>query len=164
MRRVGAVIGYSRMQALQEQAVLPVTFGALDGEARWQEEEDGPEGRTALNSPPPNRPRLPAPPCSRRCAPGSPEVLLREAFVAVRDLRARRRRDRGLAASEAALGLGKLLVVALDQERARHYVEVVRRWIPGNQARLVAQLATSDTPRAHEAVAAFRLQPGALRS
>jgi hypothetical protein len=31
------------MQALQERAVLPVTFGALDGEATWQTEADGPE-------------------------------------------------------------------------------------------------------------------------
>ena len=32
-----AVIGYSRAQALAERAVLPVTFGALDGEASWLE-------------------------------------------------------------------------------------------------------------------------------
>ena len=30
-----AVVGYSRAQALAERAVLPVTFGALDGEASW---------------------------------------------------------------------------------------------------------------------------------
>src|SRR5438105_379970 len=42
-----AVIGYSRAQALQDRAVLPVTFGALDGEARWRAEEGvevGPHG------------------------------------------------------------------------------------------------------------------------
>ncbi len=33
-----AVIGYSRAEALRERAVLPVTFGALDGEASWQDE------------------------------------------------------------------------------------------------------------------------------
>ena len=33
-----AVVGYSRAQALAERAVLPVTFGALDGEARWLDE------------------------------------------------------------------------------------------------------------------------------
>ena len=32
-----AVIGYSRSQAVAERAVLPVTFGALDGEASWLE-------------------------------------------------------------------------------------------------------------------------------
>ena len=64
-----------------------------------------------------------------------------------------------MAPGEAALGLGKLLVVAPDQEHARRYVQVVRRWIPQGQAWLVAQLATSDTPRAHETVAAFRLHP-----
>src|SRR4051812_45525374 len=32
-----AVVGYSRAQAVAEKAVLPVTFGALDGEASWLE-------------------------------------------------------------------------------------------------------------------------------
>ena len=32
-----AVVGYSRAQAVAEKAVLPVTFGALDGEAGWLE-------------------------------------------------------------------------------------------------------------------------------
>jgi superfamily II DNA or RNA helicase len=151
-----AVIGYSRMQALQERAVLPVTFGALDGEAKWQAEEDGPEvGPHRLAAPYPTETTRPA--LFTVLRTGFAEALLREAFVAVRHLRAHRRQERGRAPAEAALGLGKLLVVAPDQERARHYVEVIRRWIPANQARLVAQLATSDTPRAHKAVAAFRL-------
>jgi superfamily II DNA or RNA helicase len=55
--------------------------------------------------------------------------------------------------------LGKLLVVAPDQATARHYLDVVRRWIPTVQAEQVAQLATSDTPHAHELLAAFRLNP-----
>ena len=50
-------------------------------------------------------------------------------------------------------------MVAPDQEHARRYLELVRGWIPRDQARHVAQLATSDTPGAHEAVAAFRLRP-----
>lgn len=33
------MIGYSRAQTLAEKAVLPVTFGALDGEASWRDEE-----------------------------------------------------------------------------------------------------------------------------
>ena len=32
-----AIVGYSRRQALAERAVLPVTFGALDGEAEWRD-------------------------------------------------------------------------------------------------------------------------------
>ena len=152
-----AVIGYSRTQALQERAVLPVTFGALDGEARWRAEEGVEVGPHRLAAPYPNETTRPALFTALRT--GFAEALLREAFVAVRDLRARRRKERGLAPGEAALGLGKLLVVAPDQENAKRYLEMVRRWIPGNQARHVAQLATSDTPRAHEAVAAFRLRP-----
>ena len=50
-------------------------------------------------------------------------------------------------------------MVAPDQAAARRYLEVVRGWIPAVQAVEVAQLATSDTPRAHEVLAAFRLRP-----
>lgn len=32
------MIGYSRAEALPERAVLPVTFGALDGEVSWRDE------------------------------------------------------------------------------------------------------------------------------
>lgn len=151
-----AVIGYSRAQALRERAVLPVTFGALDGEAKWEDEgvEVGPH---RLAAPYPNETTRPALFTALRT--GFAEALLREAFVSIRDLRARRRRERGLAPGEAALGLGKLLVVAPDQENARRYLETLRRWLPGRQAERVAQLATSDTPRAHEAVAAFRRYP-----
>ena len=42
-----AVIGYSRMQALQERAVLPVTFGALDGEATLADRSGRPRTRAA---------------------------------------------------------------------------------------------------------------------
>ena len=152
-----AVIGYSRAQALQENAVLPVTFGALDGEATWRAEngvEVGPHRLAAAYPTDTTRPAL-----FTALRTGFAEALLREAFTATRDLRARRRRERGLTAGEAARGLGKLLVVAPDQENARRYLKLVRQWIPFEQARAVAQLATSDTPRAHEAVAAFRLHP-----
>ncbi len=89
---------------------------------------------------------------------GFAEALLREAFLAIRDLRAQRRRERGLAAGEAARGLGKLLVVAPDQATAKHYLGVLRSWMPAAQSEVVAQLATADTPRAHEALASFRLR------
>jgi hypothetical protein len=55
--------------------------------------------------------------------------------------------------------LGKLLVVAPDQTTAKHYLGVIRSWMPAAQSEVVAQLATADTPRAHEALASFRLQP-----
>ena len=84
---------------------------------------------------------------------------MRRAFDATRELRASRRDARGIPAGEAARGLGKLLVVAPDQTAARHYLDVIRDWIPAAQAEAVAQLATSDTPHAHEILAAFRLRP-----
>src|SRR4051794_16408100 len=87
-----AVIGYSRMQALQERAVLPVTFGALDGEAKWQAEEDGPEvGPHRLAAPYPTETTRPALFTALRT--GFAEALLREAFVAVRHLRVQRRQE-----------------------------------------------------------------------
>ncbi|MFC0410845.1 DEAD/DEAH box helicase [Roseomonas elaeocarpi] len=152
-----AVVGYSRAEALAERAVLPVTFGALDGEASWRDEEGnelGPHRISGLHPDETTRPAL-----FTALRTGFAEALLRHAFVAIRDLRARRRRARGLQPGEAARGLGKLLVVAPDQATARHYLDVVRQWIPAAQAEEVAQLATSDTPRAHELLAAFRLLP-----
>ncbi|MCR0983886.1 DEAD/DEAH box helicase [Roseomonas populi] len=151
-----AVVGYSRAQALAEKAVLPVTFGALDGEASWREEEVE-VGPHRLSAPFPSETTRPALFTALRT--GFAEALLREAFVAIRDLRARRREARGLPVGATARGLGKLLVVAPDQSAAKHYLEVLRRWIPAAQAEDVAQLATSDTPRAHEVLAAFRLRP-----
>ncbi|MDJ0390665.1 DEAD/DEAH box helicase family protein [Roseomonas sp. E05] len=151
-----AVIGYSRAQALAEKAVLPVTFGALDGEASWRDEEGVELGPHRLAGAYPEETTRPALFTALRT--GFAEALLREAFLAVRDLRSRRREHRGLAPGVAARGLGKLLVVAPDQAAAKHYLEVIRRWIPPAQAEEVAQIATSDTPRAHEVLAAFRLR------
>jgi hypothetical protein len=150
------VVGYSRAQALAERAVLPVTFGALDGEASWRDEEVeiGPHRLSAPFSSETTRPAL-----FTALRTGFAEALLRAAFVATRDLRARRREARGLPAGIPARGPGKLLVVAPDQAAARHYLEVVHRWIPPPQAEVVAQLATSDSLRAHEVLAAFRLRP-----
>jgi superfamily II DNA or RNA helicase len=151
------VIGYSRAQALAEKAVLPVTFGALDGEATWRDENGVEVGPHRLAGAYPEETTRPALFTALRT--GFAEALLREAFLAVRDLRGRRREARGLAAGAAARGLGKLLVVAPDQAAAKHYLETIRRWIPGVQAEEAAQIATSDTPRAHEILAAFRLRP-----
>ena len=152
-----AVIGYSRAQALAERAVLPVRFGALDGEARWRDEtqtEVGPHRLAALHPDETTRPAL-----FTALRTGFAETLLREAFIAIRDVRARRRQERQLAPDVPARGLGKLLVVAPDQATARYYLGVIRGWIPAVQADEVAQLATSDTPRAHQILASFRLRP-----
>jgi superfamily II DNA or RNA helicase len=156
-----AVVGYSRARALAERAVLPVSFGALDGEASWL----GPEGesgeRPHLG---PHRLRAPAPHEATRPAlftalrTGFAEALLRRAFEATRRLRAERRGLLGAAAGEAPRGLGKLLVVAPDQVQARRYLDTLRRWVPPHQAHTAA-LAVSEERGAHETLAAFRLTP-----
>ena len=152
-----AVVGYSRRQALAERAVLPVTFGALDGEASWRDEEGREVGPHRLAAGHPEETTRPALFTALRT--GFADALLREAFLAIRDIRAGRRRERGLAADVPARGLGKLLVVAPDQMVARRYHALLQSWLPAVQAEVAAQLATSDTPRAHEILAAFRLRP-----
>jgi hypothetical protein len=83
--------------------------------------------------------------------------LLQEAFRATRNLRARRRKERGLSAGEPARGLGKLLVVAPDQRSARRYCDMLREWMPQAQAEREVRLAVSGERDAPEALAAFRL-------
>lgn len=151
-----AVIGYSRRQALTERAVLPVTFGAMDGEASWRDEEARELGPHRLAGSHPCETTRPALFTALRT--GFADALLREAFEAIRTLRARRRQERELSAGVAVRGLGKLLVVAPDQAVARRYLDLLRGWVPAAQVDTV-QLATSDTPRAHEVLAAFRLRP-----
>src|SRR5262249_7962552 len=87
------------------------------------------------------------------------EHLLGEAFRSCRQLRHRRRQALGLSLHEQALGLGKLLVVAPDQELARHYLTSLRRWFSPVQAARQVALAVSDIPNAHETIAAFRFLP-----
>ncbi|MBV8522738.1 MAG: DEAD/DEAH box helicase family protein [Acetobacteraceae bacterium] len=170
-----AVVGYSRAQALAEQAVLPVTFGALDGNASWLEpalsnqvavagavpdmpgwQQAGPHQLSGSYPTETTRPAL-----FTALRTGFAEDLLRHAFEATREVRAQRRATRaeanGGAASNALRGLGKLLVVAPDQEQARRYLAVLRGWVPQKQAGTV-RLATSDERDAHEALAAFRLR------
>ena len=79
-----AVIGYSRAQAVAERAVLPVTFGALDGEASWlQGGRTATRGDPARTAPPlgplPDRDHAPGPVhgapnrlCPRAAAGGVP--------------------------------------------------------------------------------------------
>lgn len=156
-----AVVGYSRARALAERAVLPVYFGALDGEASWLGPEAENGTRPHLG---PHRLRAPAPHEATRPAlftalrTGFAEGLLRRAFLATRDLRAARRTLLGIAPGQAARGLGKLLVVAPDQAQARRYLDILRGWVPPRQAGTAA-LAVSEERGAHETLAAYRLTP-----
>ena len=159
-----AVVGYSRAQALAERAVLPVMFGALDGEASWLDHDTKqPDGSPTLVGPHrlfnhwPTEVTRPALFTALRT--GFAEALLREAFVATRELRAARRRALGTPPDGAAglRGLGKLLVVAPDQAAARGYQEALRRWVPRAQQDTV-RLATSDERDARETLASYRLR------
>lgn len=157
-----AVIGYSRAQALAERAVLPVTFGAIDGEASWLE-----GGRIAGDSPRVGPHRLGAgsvrvttrPALFTALRTGFARDLLSEAFHSTKRLRARRRAERSLRPGETVRGLGKLLVVAPDQASARAYQETLRGWMPADQGARDVRLATSSQGDAHAALAAFRLTP-----
>jgi hypothetical protein len=123
-----AVVGYSRSQALAERAVLPVLFGAVDGEASWLDEARVPVGPHRLAAPWPTETTRPALFTALRT--GFAEHLLREAFTATRQLRAERRCARGLPPGSKARGLGKLLAVAPDQATARRYAQLLRSWVP----------------------------------
>ena len=160
-----AVVGYSRAQAVADRAVLPVTFGALDGEATWSEPLGGGVGEAERVTVGPHRLSGPHPTETTRPAlftalrTGFATELLRKAFEATRELRAKRRAERALPAGAAARGLGKLLVVAPDQAAARAYLDTLRGWMQAEQARRDIRLATSSERDAHEALAAFRLLP-----
>ncbi len=156
-----AVVGYSRAQALADRAVLPVMFGALDGEAKWLDEDGLSCGPHRLFSHWPTETTRPALFTALRT--GFAEELLRRAFQTTRDLRAQRRHERGLAANAAARGLGKLLIVAPDQSEARRYLDLIRAWLPRSQPD-AARLATSSETDAHQTLAGFRLnaEPGIL--
>jgi superfamily II DNA or RNA helicase len=157
-----AVVGYSRAQAVADRAVLPVTFGALDGEATWAEAGSEDDERTTVG---PHRLSGSYPTETTRPAlftalrTGFAVELLRKAFEATRELRAKRRAERGLPPGAAVRGLGKLLVVAPDQAAARVYLDTLRGWMPAEQARRDIRLATSSERDAHESLAAFRLLP-----
>jgi superfamily II DNA or RNA helicase len=150
-----AVVGYSRRAALAERAILPCTFGAVDGEAEWLEPGQAVCGPHRLSgSPDTARPAL-----FTALRTEFAEHLLGEAFRSCRELRRRRRQALGLGPQESALGLGKLLVVAPDQALARRYFACLRGWLPPAQAARQVGLAVSDAPNAHETLAAFRSRP-----
>jgi superfamily II DNA or RNA helicase len=152
-----AVVGYSRAQALAERAVLPVDFGALDGEAEWLDEARRPVGPHRVSGPY----EVARPALFTALRTGFARDLLQRAFAVTRDLRAERRLRLGIPPGQLAMGLGKLLVVAPDQENARRYLAWLRARLPrrGTRAEEVARIATSDERDAHETLAAFRLRP-----
>ena len=76
-----AVVGYSRAQALAERAVLPVLFGAVDGEASWLDEARTPVGPHRLAAPWPTETTRPALFTALRT--GFADALLRKAFGSV---------------------------------------------------------------------------------
>src|SRR4051794_40969901 len=155
-----AVVGYSRSQAVAEKAVLPVTFGALDGEASWLE-----GGKTTADPPRVGPHRLSGSYPTETTRPalftalrtGFALELLQQAFKTTRAPRAQRRAERGFSLGERARGLGKLLVVAPDQKSARLYLDWLSGWMAPAQAEREVRLATSGERDAHESLAAFRL-------
>jgi superfamily II DNA or RNA helicase len=150
-----AVVGYSRAQALAEKAVLPVDFGALDGEAEWLDEERRRLGPHRISGPA----EVARPALFTALRTGFARDLLRRAFAATRDLRATRRERLGIPPGDTAMGLGKLLVVAPDQANARKYLDWLRAWVPRSQAEHTVRIATADERDAHATLAAFRLRP-----
>lgn len=150
-----AVVGYSRAEALAERAILPVTFGAVSGEARWRDAEGLELGPHTLDeSYETTRAAL-----FTALRTGFAEQLLDEALRATRGLRARRRQRLGLLAGEEGRGLGKLLVIAPDQQQARRYLEHIRARLPGGRRLVDARIAVSEERDAAETLAAFRLLP-----
>jgi superfamily II DNA or RNA helicase len=149
-----AIVGYSRRQALAERAIIPVTFGAMDGEAEWLDRHQVEHGPVAISSP--GHEVRPAIFTALRTE--FAEAMLREAYGACREHRAKRRGALGVAAGEDARGLGKLLVVAPDQATAMHYLEAIRAWMPASTRLRATRIAISDAPGAQEAIAAFRLR------
>ncbi|MBP2297418.1 DEAD/DEAH box helicase [Azospirillum picis] len=150
-----AVVGYSRRQALAEKAILPVTFGAMDASASWLDAERTNRWVDALSKAGENtRDAL-----FTALRTGFAKAMLREAYRSCREHRARRRAELKLPSSREGPGLGKLLVIAPDQETARGYLDTLRGWMPQDQAGRMVQLAISDQRDAQEVVAAFRLRP-----
>lgn len=150
-----AVVGYSRRRALGERAVLPVRFGALDGEARWLGPPDG-EGRRAAVGP--HRLARPGGRADDTTRPalftalrtGFARALLLRALEETRAIRARRRAE-GLASP------GKLLVVAADREAARRALGWLREGLGPARAHLAALAVSGEGAAAGaEALARFR--------
>lgn len=150
-----AMVGYSRRQALAEKAILPVTFGAMDASAKWLDAQRMErsvdtlttafeDGRAALFT---------------ALRTDFATSVLREAYLACRTHRSRRRQESGIDPAKAERGLGKLLVIAPDQATARQYARTLSSWMPDDQAKSLIGLAVSNIKNSHEVVAAYRLRP-----
>src|ERR671916_188653 len=94
-----AVVGYSRAEALAERAVLPVDFGALDGEAEWLDEARRRTGPHRVSGPY----EVARPALFTALRTGFARDLLHRAFAATRDLRAERRLSLGVAPGESPM-------------------------------------------------------------
>lgn len=145
------MVGYDRRAALAERAIIPIRFGALDGEAEWLLEGERQEAGSFRDAGDRLRPML-----FTALRTGYADAVLHRAFADCRDHRARRRGALGLGPSEGARGLGKLLVVAPDQATARAYSARLRAWLG---SALAVALAISDERDAVERIARFRLRP-----
>lgn len=149
-----AVVGYDRKAALAERAIVPVRFGALDGEAEWLFAGERVASASFADAGDKIRPML-----FTALRTGYADDLLRRAFLDCRERRIRRRAELGLPAGGSARGLGKLLVVAPDQAAARRYTETLRGWLGGGEAGEAAVgLAISEERDAVERIARYRLR------
>ena len=135
--------------------------------ARWTARPSGwtrsgaGSGRTASPAAPRSRGRR----CSRRCGPASPTTCCAGPSTPPATCGPPGAARLGIPAGRGRLGLGKLLVVAPDQENARRYLGWLRGWVPRAQAD--AGGAHRDLGRARtraETLAAFRLRPRALHA
>jgi hypothetical protein len=147
-----AVIGYSRRQALAERAIIPVTFGAMDGEAEWI----GSSGRKQRVTSLANARMLARDALFTALRTEYAEAMLRMAFIDCRRYRTERRRELGLGSEDSSLGLGKLLVVAPDQASAWRYAAKLQDWAG---VRNIVRVAVSSAPDPHGTIAEFRLRP-----
>ncbi len=149
-----AVVGYNRREALAERAIVPVRFGALDGEAEWLSAGERLAAASFADAGDRVRPML-----FTALRTGYADDLLRAAYLDCRRRRATRRAELGLAQGTPARGLGKLLVVAPDQATARRYAATLRGWLGGEAGEVGVALAISDERGAVERIARFRLLP-----
>lgn len=150
-----AVVGYDRRAALAERAIVPVRFGALDGEAEWLSAGERIGAASFADAGDRVRPML-----FTALRTGYADDLLRAAYLDCRRRRGARRAQQGLMPGAPARGLGKLLVVAPDQGTARRYAATLRCWLgAGERADAAVALAISDERGAAERIARFRLLP-----
>ena len=147
-------VGYDRRAALAERAIVPIRFGALDGEAAWLFAGDRFAAASFGDAGDRLRPML-----FTALRTGYADDLLRRAFADCRAHRASRREALGLPPEGTARGLGKLLVVAPDQATARRYAGTIRGWLGGGAAAEAnVALAITDVRCAVEHIARFRLR------